>query len=358
MTLFERMSAPIGDYGGYHRSAGPWLRFAPRDEDSLRAGLAEAEAAGLNVRIRGAGHSMNGSAVPRPGELLIETRALDSWMIVTPESIRVGAGAAVWDVQRLLESLGHGLLVFNDGDAAASTVGGYVSAGGFGAESWRNGGFWESVESIELMTLAGESLIVERCDPLFPWLFGSMGQLAIITAATLRAEPLPGAEPLTPGTAGRVEPSAHDWEKTIWFSAFVPRRVWGRARRELAAIGKRHASLWRARIPYAYSIPFRAFSPPLIHPSAEDLVAVGIWGEAPKGGFDFEALRALDSEFTTWLAANPDFRRYAQSELLFEGFDPERHFGADCLAAFRERKRLLDPAARLAPGLMPGDGAI
>ena len=352
MTLFERITAPIGDYGGYHCSSGQWFRFAPADESMLRAGLAEAAERSMKVRVRGAGHSMNGSAVPRPDELLIETRALDSWVVTGPESIRVGAGAAVWDVQRLLASRDHGLLVCNDGNAAASTVGGYVSAGGFGGDSWRNGGFWESVESIDLMTVGGEALAIGRSDPLFPWLFGSMGQLGIITAATLRAQPLPGAEPLSPGLTGRVPASVHDWEKTIWFSAFVPKPVWGRARRELASIGERYAAAWRARLPYAYSIPFRRFTPPLIHPSAADLVAVGIWGEAPESGFDFETLRALDSEFTLWLGANPDFRRYAQSELLFEGFDPEKHFGAACLAELRERKRLLDPSGRLAPGLL------
>jgi hypothetical protein len=288
--------------------------------------------------------------------LLIDTRAIDSWTVAGPDRIRVGAGAAVWDVQRLLASLRHGLLVYNDGNAAASSVGGYLSAGGFGADSWRHGGFWESVESIELVTPGGDALIVGRADPLFPWLFGSMGQLGIIVAATLEARQQPGAPPLTRGKRGRVPASAHDWEKTVWFSAFVPKPAWGRARRELAAIGERHAAAWRPRPPYAYSIPFGRFTPPLIHFLAADLVAVGIWGEAPEGGFDFEALRALDADFTSWLRANPDFRRYAQSELLFEGFEAGAHFGADCLAAFRERKRLLDPAGRLAPGLICGGG--
>ncbi|HMJ93016.1 MAG TPA: FAD-binding oxidoreductase [Allosphingosinicella sp.] len=355
--MFERMTAPIGDYGGYHRSSGEWFRFAPADEDSLRAGLAQAAERSMSLRVRGAGHSMNGSAIPRVGELLIETRALDSWRIEASRSIRVGAGAAIWDVQRLLASLGHGLLVYNDGNAAASTVGGYVSAGGFGAESWRYGGFWESVESIDLVTVGGESLTVGPSDPLFPWLFGSMGQLGIIVAATLKARPLPGALPLARGSSGRVPASVHDWEKTIWFSAFVPKPAWGRARRELAAIGGRHSAAWRPRPPYAYAIPFGRFTPPLIHPSSADLVAVGIWGEAPEEGFDFEALRAIDCDFTSWLRANPDFRRYAQSELLFEDFGAGEHFGAGCLAGFRERKRVLDPAGRLAPGPISGDGA-
>lgn len=354
MPIFEPTARPISDYGGFHRSAGSYFLFAPADAAGLRAGLAEAAARGMTVRVRGAGHSMNGSSVPRPGELLTETRALDGWACLRPGTIKVGAGAAIWDVQRLLAPLGCSLLVYNDGHAAASTVGGFVSAGGFGAESWRHGGFWESVESIDLVTVDGTAMTVGRSDPLFPWLFGSMGQLAIIVAVTLVVRRLEGTEgPFPPGGAGRVPASSHDWEKIVWFSAFVPRAAWGKARRQLAAIGDRHRQVWKPRPAYAYSIPFGSFTPPLIHPSAEDLVAVGIWGEAPDGGFDFAALRALDSDVSSWLRANPSFRRYAQSEWLDAGFDYRAHFGAECLSRLLDWKRTLDPAGRLAPGLLP-----
>ncbi len=90
----------------------------------------------------------------------------------------------------------------------------------------------------------------------------------------------------------------------------------------------------------------------MIHPAQQDLVAVGIWGEAPEGGFDHAAVRALDADFTLWLRGHPDFRRYAQTELLFPGFDVAAHFGADCFARFREWKNKLDPSGRLAPGLL------
>lgn len=350
--MFTPSESVNGDYGGFYRSNGGYLRFRPADIRALRAGLVEAAARRLAVRVRGAAHSMNGSAVPRAGELLIETAALDAYRFETPATVTVEAGAAIWDVQRMLAAWNAQLRVYNDGAAAASTVGGFVAAGGFGATSWRHGGFWETVERIDIVTVNGEARSVTRDDPLFRWLFGSMGQLAITVAATLVIEPN-GVAPLQVpvGADGRVPASHHDWERIVWFSAFVPRAGWSRARRELAAIGARHAGSWSARPPYAYSLPFGRFNPPLIHPSSDDLVAVGIWGEAPPGGFDLALLRALDEEFTGWLRANPAFRRYAQTELLYPGFDFEAHFGAACYAEFRAWKRRLDPDGRLAPGL-------
>lgn len=353
MPMFEPTSRPMTDYGGFHQSSGIYWRFAPPDVGSLWAGLSEVKARGMAVRVRGAGHSMNGSSIPRSGEVLVETKGLDSYVFTRPGTITVGAGATMWDVQRLLAPLGYELPVLNDGNAPSSTVGGFVSAGGFGAESRRHGGFWECVESIDVVTLDGAVRTVGRSDPLFPWLFGSMGQLCIIVAVTMAVRPRDGEDAALPlGKRGRVPASRHHWEKAIWFCAFVPRPAWSQARRELVAIAERHQHAWQARPAYAYSLPFGRFTPPLIHPAQQDLVAVGIWGEEPEAGFDHAAIRALEADFTLWLRAHPDFRRYAQAELLYPGFDIAAHFGAECFAGFRKWKQQLDPSGRLAPGLL------
>ena len=350
-TSFEAVSETLSDYGGFYRSRGEYYRVAPTDAEQLSQALREARTADLPVRIRGSGHSMNGSAVPRQGELLIDCRGLDSYAFDRPGTITVGAGAAIWDVDRLLRRHAHRLLVYNDGNAAASSVGGYVSAGGFGADSWAHGGFWESVESLDILTVDGEARSLGRDDDLFRWLFGSMGQLAVIVAARLQAQPAEAGAAYPLHVSGRVERSGHAWEKILWFSAFVPRAEWRDARRTLAALGEAHASAWRARPPYAYSIPFRHFTPPLIHPDAADLVAIGIWGEAPSGGFEPSALAALEEAFQGWLDERPSARRYAQSELLYPGFDWQSHFGPECHSDFAALKRRLDPANRLGPGL-------
>ena len=353
MPMFEPTSRPMTDYGGFHQSSGIYWRFAPPDVGSLWAGLAEVKGRGMAVRIRGAGYSMNGSSIPRSGEVLIETKGLDSYVFAHPGTITAGAGATMWDVQRLLQPFGYELLALDDGNMAAATIGGYISAGGFGAQSPRHGGFWECVGSIDIVTLEGAVRTVGRTDPLFPWLFGSMGQLCIIVSATLAVRPRAGAgQPFPAGKRGRVPSSRRTWEKAICFSAFVPRPLWNQARNELAAIGDRHRHVWQARPAYACSLPFRRFTPPLIHPGQQDLVAVGIWGGEPEGGWDHIAIRALDAEFSLWLRAHPNFRRYAQTELLYPGFDIAAHFGVECFDRFRDWKTMLDPTGRLAPGLL------
>src|SRR5690349_5679139 len=146
MPMFEPTSRPMTDYGGFHQSSGIYWRFAPSYVGSLWAGLAEVKGRGMAVRIRGAGPSMNGSSVPRSGELLLATKGFDTDVVPRPGTKPGGAGVGGGDAQRLLDRLGKERLVLNDGNAPAATVSGYVSAGGFGAESWRHGGFWESVE--------------------------------------------------------------------------------------------------------------------------------------------------------------------------------------------------------------------
>lgn len=355
MVSFASTQQSLSDYGGYYRSRSRYCEYAPATAEELQAAVQEANARHIPIRIRGNGHSMNGAAVPRADELLLRMTGLDHYRFDAAGTLTVGAGAAVWDVHALLGNFGYDLLVYNDGEAAAPTVGGYLAAGGFGATSGRHGGFWETVAALTLVSGDGRRITSRPGDELFPWLFGSMGQLGIICEATLRIVPLQGRQPAYPnGRCGHVMASRHDWEKNVWYTVFVPKPVWLQAVRELIEIGRRHAPAWRARPPYAYDLPFRTFNPPLIHPRQESLAAVGIWGEIPAGDVDPRQLRRLDAAVADWLRAHPDYRRYAQAELVFEEFDYREQFGPICHASFTRLKRDLDPLQLLAPGILTG----
>jgi hypothetical protein len=288
----------------------------------------------------------------------LSTAGLDRYCFDAAGTITVGAGAAVWDVHKLVGNFGYDLMVYNDGDAAAPSVGGYVAAGGFGITSLKYGGFWETVVALTLISGDGQQMTVRPGDALFPWLFGSMGQLGIVAEATLRLVPLEGEEPVLPGglPCGRIVATRHEWEKLVWYTVFAPGSRWTTVIQELASIGRRHAPGWSPRPPYAYALPFRRFTPPLLHPGREDLVAVGIWGDAPPRGFDPDRLEELDRAITAWLRQNPDCRRYAQSELLLGDFDYRSHFGPG-LARFAELKHRLDPGQLLVPGVFAAAAA-
>lgn len=353
MVSFASTQQSLSDYGGYYRSRSRYFEYAPATAEELQAAVCEANARRMPIRIRGNGHSMNGTAIPRADELLLRVTGLDHYRFDAEGTLTVGAGAAVWDVHALLRNFGFDLPVYNDGDAAAPSVGGYLAAGGFGATSGRHGGFWETVAALTLVSGDGRRLTSRPGDELFPWLFGSMGQLGIICEATLRIIPLPGRPPAYPrGSCGHIAASRHDWEKNMWYTVFVPKPAWPQALGDLIAIGRRHAPAWRARPPYAYDLPFRTFNPPLIHPRQENLAAVGIWGEIPAGDFDPEGLRRLDAAIADWLRSHPDYRRYAQAELVFEEFDYRAQFGPIYHARLTGLKRVLDPLQLLVPGVL------
>ncbi|GAB4190983.1 MAG: hypothetical protein Tsb002_19300 [Wenzhouxiangellaceae bacterium] len=337
------------DYGGHHtRYQEPGHTISTLEQ--LTTVVREAAAHGQRLRLRGNGHSMNGLANPRPGECLLLMQQCNHYRFDQPGTITVGAGAAVWDVHHYLQSRGHGLYVYNDGGAAASSLGGYLAAGGFGQSSAANGGFWESVESITLVDGQGEVHQLQRDHPHFRWLFGSMGQLGVAFELQLRIDsPQQASYPL--GSSGRIEASRHDWEPTLWYTLFVPEDDWQTAYRALRAIGSEHRHAWRGRWPYAYAIPFKQFNPPLITAHQGNLAAVGIWGDRPDNGFDWQAVQQIEHDLHALIADQPLWRRYLQTEYCSPQFDYAAYFGSAVFSQWQQLKQHYDPEQRLNTGV-------
>jgi FAD/FMN-containing dehydrogenase len=350
-----RCGDPLHDYAG-HSSSGDYLFSEPPDTDSLSELVSYAASKGLKIRTRGNGHSMNTLAVPRSGELVISTRNLCRYRFTASERVTVGAGAAVWDVQQMLAGRGMEMLVYNDGNAPASTLGGYLSSGGIGHTSHRNGGFWNTVEAVTLVTAAGHVRNIRRGEPEFPWLFGSMGQFGVVSEMELVTRPVKGNASGTPiGETGVVERTHYDWEPIVWFTLFVPRQVWRVARTQLMEIAARHTDAWLPRSPYIYPLPFRDFNPPLLHAYQGPLVGVGIWGDAPASGFDREAIARIEAEIEQLVSQNPLYRRYAQSEWVAPDFYCS-HMTSAVWERFRFLKNKWDPQSIFVPGVFEETG--
>jgi FAD/FMN-containing dehydrogenase len=327
----------------------------PSNLEDLQTAVVWANDNKISIRIRGNGHSMNGSSVPRADELLISMRQCRHFHFEEKGTITVGAGAAIWDVNTVAREHGFRLPVYNDGDSAASSVGGYLSAGGFGEGSSFHGGFWETVDEISMVSGNGRILRITRTDPEFHWIFGSMGQLGIAFELKIRILPhVQSAQPYPGGRNGLIKKSESRWEPILWYTLFVPESEGTDARRKIIEIGARYRHAWRGRWPYSYSIRFREFNPPLIHPLQESLTAVGIWGTPHGGGYDREAIIAIEMEVDQLAAANPQYRRYIQSELTPEGYDYERYFGPAVYSGFATIKKAMDPMGVMVPGLLQG----
>jgi len=341
------------DYGGLMQSSGDFDHAAVEDLESLHAVVLQANRSGTPIRIRGNGHSMNGTSIPRDGELLIVTGGLRHYRFEETGTITIGAGVAVWDADRFLRQCGYRLVVVNDGGKPAPTLGGYLSAGGFGASSAVEGGFWETVTAVTMVTGDGRIVTCRAGEPLFPWLFGSMGQLGIVHEVTLRIVAVDGVTPAYPwGESGRIETTPAEWEKIAWFTLFAPAYLREPALGLLAELERRHAGAWRARPLYLYDLAFKTFNPPLIHPNQEPLIAAGIWGTPHAGGFDATAMASLEADFMVLVHGYPDFRRYLQSEMTFHPDALRLNLGPAVHDRFRELKGRFDPNHLLTRGVL------
>jgi FAD/FMN-containing dehydrogenase len=187
--LFARFRAhivecPLFDFSRLRTGAQVFCGVTPTSAREVSSIVQLAGEHAVPLRTRGNGHALNGSSLPRHAELVVHTRGLTEALYHPDGSVSVGAGAVLWSVDAWLRTKGCSLPVLNDGYAGPS-VGGYVAAGGFGPGSAIAGGFWDNVAEITMVDGEGRVQRIRREAPLFPWLFGSMGQLGIIVRAKL-----------------------------------------------------------------------------------------------------------------------------------------------------------------------------
>lgn len=345
----------LEDYSDFHQGAEHFSSATPASVAEIAPILRFAADEQLDVRVQGRHHSMNGSSLPKSGELLIYTSGLNHYRCERIDTITVGAGAVVFDVDQMLRTWGFQLKLVNDGGRPTATAAGFVCAGGIGKETWIYGGFWETVKQVKLYTVTGELLTLSPSDPLFRWLFGSMGQLGFIAEVTLRIEPLEeGERPEYPqGRSGVVAHDPYEWEKNFWLTLFVPDDDAQEARDLLEGLATAYPTAWKRRNNYLYPIQFHTFNPPLIYPRDESFTAVGVWGQSPDGQrFDFAKLAEMDRRFDMVVRRRPDWRRYIQSEMTFGERDWPSTFGDEVYADFAAWKHELDPQHSLNPGVV------
>src|SRR5690606_26410081 len=115
----EGAAAPLTvDFSaGLHQGSPDASWIAPASAEEAAEAIRRARAEGRVVRFRGHGHSMNGSSLPRAGDVVLTSQALRGYCFEAPRAVTVGAGAQLWDVHTLLRERGHTLLVANDGAA-------------------------------------------------------------------------------------------------------------------------------------------------------------------------------------------------------------------------------------------------
>jgi cytokinin dehydrogenase len=155
---------------------------SPRD---IAATLRWAAARRLKVAPRGAGHSVFGRSQARDGIVLDMTR-LRSVHDVQPDRVIVDAGATWRDV--LAATLPRGLMPPALPDYLDLSVGGTLVVGGVGAGITRHGVSADNVLELDVVSGSGRVLHSSREHEaeLFDAVRAGLGQVAVITRATLR----------------------------------------------------------------------------------------------------------------------------------------------------------------------------
>lgn len=177
------------DFGGLVRLLPDAVLRAATVEDVVAA-VRHARTLGLSVVVRGRGHTTRGQS-QAAGGLILDLQRLDAIAEPDGRTVRVGAGARWSDVVARTSSVGLTPPVLTD--YLDLTVGGTLSVGGVGGQSFRSGLQVDNVLELEVVTGAGERV---RCSPsreqaLFDACRGGLGHFGVIVEATLALEPAP-----------------------------------------------------------------------------------------------------------------------------------------------------------------------
>ena len=192
-----------GDFAGLHgvrTDLTNWSKSArssclvarPSDAPEIVAALAGASSVGLNVILRGAGHSYT-DAAQNTGGLVLDLRGMRRIRSWDPEQgvMCVEPGVTLGAVVDVAEK--DGWWPYASPSTPEVTVGGSVAMNVNGKNAWKYGPFGDHVLALEVLFTTGETQTVRRDVDveLCRALIGSLGLLSVITAVTFQLQRLP-----------------------------------------------------------------------------------------------------------------------------------------------------------------------
>ncbi len=175
----ERLSR---DFGGLVHHAPARIARADGFLDIVRA-IEAAKDAGLPIACRGSGHSSRGQTLT--GGVVLDMGPMSHVDVVSRAAV-AGAGARLREV--VGAALTRGLTLPVLPHRIDRSVGGVLSVGGIGRQSFRYGLVASNVEAITTVTGIGDvsSCTAERNRDLFDAVRGGLGQCAVIVEAKLK----------------------------------------------------------------------------------------------------------------------------------------------------------------------------
>jgi glycolate oxidase FAD binding subunit len=189
---YARVAGPVDAVGGV---PARWVAV-PGTAAELAEVVGEATSAGLAVAARGAGSKLDWGGPPARLDVLVDTGRLTGLHGYTAGDAvaRAGAGTSLRAVQVLLAAAGQRIAL--DPGSGSATVGGVLATGEAGPLRLRYGAPRDQATKVEFVRADGAVIRSDSraTEALGSLLCGSYGSLGLITAATLRLQPLPAAK--------------------------------------------------------------------------------------------------------------------------------------------------------------------
>ena len=178
----------------------PAVLVRAQSTDDVSAVMAYASGHNLPVVVRGSGTGLVGGAVAVEGGIMIETLEMNRILELDEENLTVTVQPGVLLMELAAYAMAHGFLYPPDPGEKSATIGGNISTNAGGMRALKYGVTRDFVRGLEVVLPGGEVLqlggkVVKNSTgySLKDLIIGSEGTLAVITKATLRLLPLPGA---------------------------------------------------------------------------------------------------------------------------------------------------------------------
>ncbi len=173
-----------------HRTT-PYLVVQPRHEQDIVAVLEFCRSKKLAAFPRGSASFAFGGAVPTRSGIVLDLSPMKAVFDVDPKelTVRVQPGARWADIAAALDP--YRLALMTSPTSRFSTVAGWISTGGMGLDSFAYGSVHESVLGVRVARPNGAVEELTDEDAALADLFGTEGQLGILTEITLRVRPRP-----------------------------------------------------------------------------------------------------------------------------------------------------------------------
>jgi FAD/FMN-containing dehydrogenase/NAD-dependent dihydropyrimidine dehydrogenase PreA subunit len=169
----------------------PDLVVQPKSVDEIKKVLAYANDHKIPVVPRGAASWGFGGVIPTNAGIVIDLspfrniQAIDS----AQKTVTVEAGARWSDIDIMAKKAGLCLMTYPS--SKFSTVGGWISTGGYGINSFRYGHLSKQIVSMTVVTGAGEVKKLSPADPDFSYFVSTEGEFGIVVEATLKLRDIP-----------------------------------------------------------------------------------------------------------------------------------------------------------------------